>query len=135
MAKLFSFVKRKSQNVVIQLNACASAQSDQSLLFASNHSRFFGNYKSKQSYCTAHQCLPTGQNFGEFSIIIPAFIVWRTHLVIDQFNFSSVFLCFSLFTISRQPSYKSSILRHDYGNKRWLTATIDNLVCLRYSSS
>ena len=63
--------------------------------------------------------------FGEFSIIIPTFIVWRTHLVIDQFNFSSVFLCFSLFTISRQTSYNSGILRHDYGIKRWFTATVD----------
>ena len=76
--------------------------------------------KMKQVECmlnyTACQCWPIGQNFGEYSIINPASIVWRKHQVIGHFSFSSVvFLCFSLVTISRETLYNSSILCQDYG--------------------
>ena len=69
-------------------------------------------------YCTARQCEPIGQKFGECSILNPSFIGFREHLhvVIDQFRFFFQFcLCFSLVTISRQTSYDSGILRQDHG--------------------
>ena len=47
------------------------------------------------------------------------------HLVIGQFNFSSVFLCFSLDTIYRQTSYDSSMQHHGNGILHNLLVTIN----------
>ena len=55
------------------------------------------------------------QNLWSTLYSIQLLSVLRKHLVIGQFNFSSVFLCFSLVTINWQTSYDSCVLRQDYG--------------------
>ena len=60
-------------------------------------------------------------NVGDFQKLwselysIQLLSVLRKHLVIGQFNFCSVFLCFSLVTLNRHTFYDSGILRQDCG--------------------
>ena len=68
----------------------------------------------------ACHCWPAGQNFDECSIFSPTFIGFEETSSFSQFNFSSVFLCFSLVTISRQTLYDSGILHQGYRIIRFL---------------
>ena len=54
-------------------------------------------------YGMDRQCWPIGQNYGKCSVINHTFVIRWKNLVVAHFYFSSVFLCFSLVTISWEP--------------------------------